>query len=143
MPPMPTAEELGDWAFLTKDASEEESRAMFEEFLLLANDPEKLRDLNRIESLVGPIDGRAPEKVHVQFRGKAVQKVMARKWHPTQTWELHPHGTLDFWLEIAPCWQLKHWLLGFAADGRVISPLGFRAVMRAHGIKLMRLYGEK
>jgi hypothetical protein len=143
LPPPPTAEELGTWAFLTQGMSEEEKRAMVEEFWLITHDVEKLRNLNRLESIVGPRDGRDPEKVHVQFRGEAVKKVMARKWHPTESWELHPHGTLDYWLEIAPCWQIKNWVLGFGLEARVISPPGFRAVMRDEGIKLMKKYGMK
>ena len=123
--------------------SEEETRAMVDELWLLLNDPEKFRKLNPIANIMGIHEGRKPEKVHLTFYEEAVEKVLSREWHPTQDWRHHPDGTLDYWLEIAPCWQLKRWVLGFLDKVVVVSPPGFRAIIRDHCVKVAEMYSKK
>ena len=85
----------------------------------------------------------APEKVHIQFCGKAAMKIMSREWHPTERWQLNPNGILDYSLEIAPCWQLKRWVTGFIENARVISPPEFRAVVLDHWIQGIEKYRDQ
>ena len=132
----------GTWAVLAGEPSEEEARAMVEELWLLLNKPEEYKKRNPIAHIMGMHEGRKPEKVHLIFRGEAVDKILGREWHPTQDWRQNPDGTLDYWLEIAPCWQLKSWVLGFLADVTVMSPPGFRAIVRDHWMKVVEVYSK-
>jgi hypothetical protein len=132
----------GTWAVLAGKQSEEEARAMVDELWLLLNDLEEYRKLNPIANIMGIHEGRRPEKVHLIFNGEAVDKVLSREWHPTQDWRHNPDGTLDYWLEIAPCWQLKRWVLGFLGGVTVMSPPGFREIVIDHWRKVVEVYSK-
>ncbi len=143
MTPAEIEERYGTWAPVGGEPSEEQSRAMVDELWLLLNDPEKLRKRNPIGHIMGIHEGRKPERVHLHFTGEAVAKVRSRQWHPTEDWRENPDGTLDYWLEIAPCWQVKNWVMGFMGKVTVVSPPGFRTIMRDTAVKLVKMYSKE
>ena len=133
----------GTWAVLAGPQSEEEAREMVDELWLLLNDPAKLRKRNIIGNIMGIHEGRKPEKVHLHIRpGKSVAKVRSRQWHPTEDWRENPDGSLDYWLEIAPCWQMRVWVMGFVGDARVVSPPAFRAFIHDHCAEIAEKYAR-
>ena len=142
MTPAEIEERYGTWAPMAGAPSEEESRSLVDELWLAINDPEKLRNRNPIAHIMGIHEGRKPERVHLRFTREAVAKVRSRQWHPTEDWRENPDGTLDYWLEIAPCWQVKTWVLGFAGKVEVVTPPGLRTIMRDTGVKMMKMYSE-
>jgi hypothetical protein len=133
---------FGTWQVVASEMEEDEARAMVEELYLLLNEPEKYDELNRLGEVVGVHKGRKPEEVYVQFRGPAVQQVMARQWHPTELWRLRDDGILEYRLKIAPCWQIKRWVMRQGANAKVMSPRGLQEVIRKEALEILKKYEE-
>ena len=131
----------GTWAVVSGEMEEDEARAMVDELWWILNEPETYRKLNRLWEIMGPHKGRQPEEVHLRFRGDGALKVLSRQWHPTERWEEHGDGSLDYWLTIAPCWQVKRWIMGFLGDVFVVSPPGLRTLIRDNFIRGARKHG--
>jgi hypothetical protein len=130
----------GTWHVVAGEMEEDEARAMVEELYLLLNEREKYDELNRLGEVVGVHKGRKPEEVYVQFRGPAVEQVMSRQWHPTELWRLRDDGILEYRVKIAPCWQIKRWIMRHGADARVISPRGLQEVIRKEVLEALKNY---
>jgi predicted DNA-binding transcriptional regulator YafY len=133
---------FGTWHVVAGEMEEDEARAMVEELYLILNEPEKYSELNRLGEVVGVYKGRKPEEVYVEFRGPAVQQVMARQWHPTELWRLRDDGILEYRLKIAPCWQIKRWVMRHGADAKVMSPRGLQEVIRKEVLAMLKKYEE-
>ena len=133
---------FGTWQVVAGEMEEDEARAMVEELFWMLNEPEKYSELNRLAEVVGVHKGRKPEEVYVQFRGPAVEQVMARQWHPTELWRLRDDGILEYRLKIAPCWQIKRWVMRHGADAKVMSPRGLQEVIRKAALAMLKKYEE-
>jgi hypothetical protein len=134
---------FGTWAAAAM-GTEEEYRAMADEFWLVLNEPEELRKRSPIAHIMGVHEGRRPEKVHLHIKaGKSVAYIRSRQWHPTEDWRENPDGSLDYWLEIAPCWQVKRWVLGFGGDVTVLNPPGLEAILIDIAEKIMAMYSKR
>jgi hypothetical protein len=131
----------GTWAVVSGEMEEDEAKAMVDELWWILNEPETYRKLNRLWEIMGPHQGRQPEEIHLRFRGDGALKVLSRQWHPTERWEEHADGTLDYWLTIAPCWQVKRWIMGFLGDVYIVSPLGLRDLIRDTFIRGAKKHG--
>jgi WYL domain len=131
---------FGTWHVVAGEMEEDEARAMVEELYLILNEPGKYSELNRLGEVVGVHKGRTPEEVHIQFRGPAVQQVMARRWHPTELWRLRDDGILEYRLKIAPSWQIKRWVMRHGADAKVMSPRGLQEVIRKEVLAMLKKY---
>jgi hypothetical protein len=137
----PSDSPFGTWHVVAGEMEEDEARAMMDELYLILNEP-GYTELNHLGEVVGVHKGRQPEEVYVQFRGPAVEQVIARQWHPTELWRLRDDGILEYRLKIAPCWQIKRWVMRHGADAKVISPRGLHEVIRKEVLAALKQYEE-
>jgi predicted DNA-binding transcriptional regulator YafY len=63
-----------------------------------------------------------PEPVAIDFAAKIAPYIRERVWHPSQSIEERPDGTLRLTLNVVHDWALKSWILGFGPLATVISP---------------------
>ena len=56
--------------------------------------------------------------------------VRERLWHPSQTVEAHPDGSLTLTLRVADTFEVKRWILGWgaAAEARKIAARDARTI---------------
>jgi predicted DNA-binding transcriptional regulator YafY len=74
-----------------------------------------------LQGALGPWEGKA-HRVDLQF-GAAVASIVAeRRIHPSQQMQWRSDGGLDVRLRVPLCPALYAWVLGWAADVRVVSP---------------------
>lgn len=72
--------------------------------------------------IVGIHEGRQPELVHLRFDPEGQARLLKEQWHPSERIEPRPDGDVDYFVEIAPCWQIKRWIFGFGGNVEVIAP---------------------
>jgi predicted DNA-binding transcriptional regulator YafY len=53
---------------------------------------------------------------------------------------LRDDGILEYRLKIAPCWQIKHWVMRHEADAKVVSPRGLQEVIRKEALAMLEKY---
>ena len=72
-----------------------------------------------------------PEKIEILIAPKLARYVRERIWHPSQTIEDQPDGSIRVTLNVVNDWALKSWILGFGGLARVMVPEGLAAELRA------------
>ena len=67
------------------------------------------------------IGGEAQE-VEIRFSKQQAPYVRERTWHPSQSIETKPDGSVILRLRVADLGEVKRWLIGFGADALVLKP---------------------
>jgi predicted DNA-binding transcriptional regulator YafY len=78
---------------------------------------------------MGVFSGEA-ERVELEFDSRTAPFIHGKLFHPSQTVETLPDGSLRMTLDVSIDWALRSWLLGFGAGVRVISPASLAESLR-------------
>jgi predicted DNA-binding transcriptional regulator YafY len=70
---------------------------------------------------MGAFSGPA-ERVAIEFDASAADYVTSRDWHPSQTFERRPDGSVVLQLDVCVDGPLRRWILGFGGAARVLAP---------------------
>jgi predicted DNA-binding transcriptional regulator YafY len=85
-----------------------------------------------------------PVRVVLSFDPGVAPYVRERRWHPSQTVEDLPDGSIRLTLRVSDDWALRAWVLGFGSMVRVEAPASLAAhVVRELGIALKRYRDEE
>jgi len=87
---------------------------------------------------LGAFNQKKTEAIHVRFDAEAAPFILERRWHQSQTTQLHAEGMLDLKMQVCLAPELDSLLLPWAGKMRVISPDSLRGRMRAYGEALVR-----
>ncbi len=63
-------------------------------------------------------------------------EVRERLWHPSQTLEDHPDGSLTLTLRVADTIEVKRWILGWGAGAEALEPARLRREVAAEARKI-------
>ena len=63
-----------------------------------------------------------PEAIAIAFEPSMARYIKERIWHPSQTIEDRPDGSVVLRLTVSNDWALRSWILGFGPLARVESP---------------------
>ncbi len=85
--------------------------------------------------------GGEPEQVAVWFSPNKAQFIRERKWHPSQTIEEKPDGSLILHLRTGGLVEVRNWVLQFGDDAEVLQPVGLREDTAKEVQKLSTRYG--
>lgn len=70
---------------------------------------------------IGAHSGPA-ERVEIEFDAGSAGYVMSRDWHPSQTFDRRPDGSVLMRMDVCIDRPLRSWILGFGAAARVAAP---------------------
>jgi predicted DNA-binding transcriptional regulator YafY len=74
---------------------------------------------------------RGPEMdVRIAFRASAAPAILERQWHPSQTLESRPDGSVVLSLTVADTLELRRWVMSFGAEAEVLEPPSLREQIR-------------
>ena len=68
------------------------------------------------------INQGTPQRIEIEFSAPVARYVAERLWHPSQTLDERPDGSVRLTLDVADDWALRRWILGFGPAARVMSP---------------------
>lgn len=71
-----------------------------------------------------------PEQVELHIDEAYAPYVLERHWHPTQSFEPQPDGTLIMTLEVCGYREVADWVLGMGEHVEVLEPAGLRQEVR-------------
>lgn len=91
-------------------------------------------------SAFGVIRDPDTQKVRVRFEPAWASFVAERTWHPSQSVEARPDGSLELAMEVAGLAELKSWVLSFGAGARVLEPERLRREVEQELAKALRVY---
>jgi len=74
--------------------------------------------------------------VRIRFRRDQAKYVRERVWHPSQTFEDHPDGSLTITFRVGGTVEVKRWILGFGAGAEVLEPASLRREIAAEARKI-------
>lgn len=137
----PAESPFGTWQCVAGEMTEEEGRAMAEDIWTLLH-PQKASEssLMDFDHIVGVHLGRQPELVHLRISPERANYIFSREWHPTERVESREDGSLDYFVTIAPCWQIKRWIFGLTGRVEVIAPKGLRALVYDNCRQILEMY---
>lgn len=74
---------------------------------------------------------RGPEReVRVAFRRSAAPAITERQWHPSQSLESRPDGSVVLSMRVADTLELRRWVLSFGSEAEVLEPESLREQIR-------------
>jgi predicted DNA-binding transcriptional regulator YafY len=71
-----------------------------------------------------------PVRVELEFAPRVAGYVRERVWHPSQSLQEAPDGSLRLALEVCTDWALTSWILSFGPYARVVAPPSLAAEIR-------------
>ncbi len=83
-------------------------------------------------------DGQAPIDVVLLFEPEAGHWVIEEHWHPSQSSEEQPDGSILFRLKLAPTPEFVNWLLYYGSRVKVVEPEFLREKVRGEHLKAAR-----
>lgn len=83
------------------------------------------------------IGGEAQE-VEIRFSKDQAPYVRERTWHPSQSIEAKPNGSVILRLKVADLGEVKRWLIGFGADALVLKPSSLRREIAAECARMSK-----
>jgi predicted DNA-binding transcriptional regulator YafY len=76
------------------------------------------------------INQGTPQRIEIEFSAPVSRYVAERLWHPSQTLEERPDGSVRLTLDVTDDWALRRWILGFGPAARVVAPVSLaRAIL--------------
>lgn len=82
----------------------------------------------------------APEEVRIRFVARAGRWVAEEKWHPGQTVEWQPDGSLIFALRVGITPALVRWVLYYGAEATVLQPAWLADEVRREAAQVAQAY---
>lgn len=89
------------------------------------------------------INQGAPERIEIEFTPPVSRYVAERLWHPSQTLDERPDGSVRLTLDVCNDWALRRWILGFGGSARVLKPDALATHVRRELEQLLQLYGSE
>lgn len=74
--------------------------------------------------------------VRVRFRRDEAKYIRERLWHPSQTFEDHPHGSLTLTLRFGATVEVRRRVRGWGAAAEVVEPERLRREIAVEGRKI-------
>jgi predicted DNA-binding transcriptional regulator YafY len=71
-----------------------------------------------------------PARVELEFAPKLAGYVRERVWHPSQSVQERPDGSLQLSLDVCSDWALTSWILSFGPYARVLAPASLATEIR-------------
>ncbi len=71
-----------------------------------------------------------PVRVELEFAPRTAGYVRERLWHPSQSVQERPDGSLQMTLDVCTDWALTSWILSFGPYVRVLAPASLAAEIR-------------
>ena len=81
-----------------------------------------------------------PVEVVLKFSAHVAGRVQETRWHPSQTIEPRPDGSLIWRGKVAAVQEMLPWIRGWGADVEVLEPHGLRETMEHEASRLADLY---
>jgi proteasome accessory factor B len=63
-----------------------------------------------------------PQRIEIEISPPASPYAAERLWHPSQTLEERPDGSIRVTLDVCDDWALRRWILGFGSAAKVLAP---------------------
>ncbi|MDQ3938317.1 MAG: WYL domain-containing protein [Chloroflexota bacterium] len=82
-----------------------------------------------------------PVEVVVRFSVAVAKRAAETRWHPSQSLESQPDGSLIWRGRVAGLREIRVWILGWGADAEVLEPAALRAEVAADLRRAADLYG--
>lgn len=79
----------------------------------------------------------------IKFSPYQAQWIREKRWHPTQTIEELPDGSLILTLTVRGISDLKRWVLKYGAGAEVLSPAELRQAVAEEARRMCELYATK
>ena len=89
------------------------------------------------------IADQAPTEVVLRFTANVATRVMETRWHPTQSAELAPDGSLTWRATVAGPIEIRLWVLSWGDDVEVLEPPSLRADVAATHARAAARYGDR
>jgi predicted DNA-binding transcriptional regulator YafY len=83
------------------------------------------------------IGGEAQE-VEIKFSKDQAPYIRERTWHPSQSIETKPNGSVILRLKVADLGEVKRWLIGFGAGALVLKPADLRREIAAECARMSK-----
>ncbi|GBD98108.1 hypothetical protein BMS3Abin07_00116 [bacterium BMS3Abin07] len=88
----------------------------------------------------GIMQGGETVDVHLRFSSRVAEWVREQAWHPDQRVSLKKDGTLSLCFPVSDFRELKHKILGYGTDVKVVSPKSLASQMKQEIEKMGRIY---
>ncbi len=75
--------------------------------------------------------------VVVEFEPESAKRMRERIWHPSQTIEELPDGSIRLSMQVRGLTEVTHWVLGFGCFCKPIAPAELVERVRGHVVKMM------
>lgn len=115
-----------------------ESVSLQEETFEAVEDQQALAD-EMLQHSLG-INQGTPEGVAIEFTPPVSRYVAERLWHPSQTLDERPDGSVRLALHVCDDWALRRWILGFGGAARVVAPATLAAAIQEEVERARRQY---
>jgi predicted DNA-binding transcriptional regulator YafY len=76
------------------------------------------------------INQGTPQRIEIEFTAPVARYVAERLWHPSQTLEERPDGSVRVTMDVTDDWALRRWILGFGPAARVTAPASLADAIR-------------
>jgi predicted DNA-binding transcriptional regulator YafY len=88
------------------------------------------------------VRGDGDHEVVLRFTSEVAGRITEKQWHPSQTLEHQPDGSLIVRFRLSSTVEIKRWILGFGASVLVLEPESLRAEIATDLKQLIKAYGE-
>jgi predicted DNA-binding transcriptional regulator YafY len=86
---------------------------------------------------------QALETVKLRFNNKIIHRILETTWHPSQTVEVQPDGSIVMTFKIRDVAYFRAFILGFGDDVEVLEPETLREQMKSLVSSLNKIYSRK
>lgn len=86
--------------------------------------------------------GSEPIEVAIWFDAATAPYVRERRWHPTQTIEMNPDGSLTLCMTVRGINDLKRWVLGYGRGAKVLKPQELIDKMKQEIVGMVKHYSS-
>jgi predicted DNA-binding transcriptional regulator YafY len=86
---------------------------------------------------------KALETVKLRFNKKIINRIMETTWHPSQTIEVQPDGSIIMTFKVRDAAYFRAFILGFGDDVEVLEPESLRQQIISMVLSLKKIYSRK
>ncbi len=79
----------------------------------------------------------------IRFSKTQTPYIIERKWHATQTLEIHPDGGVTLRFKAMGLNEVSRWVLGYGANAQVLKPIELRQIVRDAARGMSAIYGDE